>query len=628
MLQAIRERTQGWIAGTIIFIIILTFAFWGIHSYFIGGANNNIVATVNGIDITKEQLTTAFERMRRQVQTQYGASVLAQDDVLLKNRALKTLIDVEVLKHASNDQGFRISNGQVDNYLQSIPAFQVDGQFSLDRFQQILSSMMMSTNEFFELIRSSLLIDQAKLGIILTSYDLPDEVAYAIGLVNQERDISYIQVPLSFFSAQAVNISPDQIKNYYDAHKKDFMTPEKVMVEYIELSAKDLAVNIHPAESALKKEYNENMNSYAQPALWKLADIFIPVAANATPDQLRQAQNKAEEIIKNLSQGMSFAKIVTQNSSLHLAEKGMLSLNQMPAEFQKAVAAMTRVHQISAPIQTAKGIVILQVLDYKEQKVPNFDSVKDKVKESYIRQHAEEQLTEMRDQLADLTYEHPDTLKPAAKALHLPIKASEMFTRETPGIGISQYKKVRDAAFSNDVLNLQNNSEVLQLNPEAAIVLRVKTHVASVLQPLADMSNQISAKLKIAEANHRAAAFITHFLEKLQSGEDAIQLAKSNKLTWATAGYIGRYSTKVDPAVIDAAFRLPNPIYQNRKATYGQAKLANGYAIVALNAVKEGVTSSAKQAVFAEQIQNSEGILEYELYKMSQIKQAKIKLMS
>ena len=61
----------------------------------------------------------------------------------------------------------------------------------------------------------------------------------------------------------------------------------------------------------------------------------------------------------------------------------------------------------------------------------------------------------------------------------LPIKTSELFTKDKAGKDISQFKKVRDTAFSNDVLNLQNNSDVIQFNPETVIVLRVKSHVAS-----------------------------------------------------------------------------------------------------------------------------------------------------
>src|SRR5205085_276420 len=112
-------------------------------------------------------------------------------------------------------------------------------------------------------------------------------------------------------------------------------------------------------------------------------------------------------------------------------------------------------------------------------------------REAYVRQRAEEKFAQLRDQLADMTYEHPDSLKHAAENLNLTIKTSELFTKDKVGKDVSQYKKVRDTAFSNDVLNLQNNSDVIQINPETVIVLHVKSHIPSSLLPLNNVSKQI-----------------------------------------------------------------------------------------------------------------------------------------
>jgi peptidyl-prolyl cis-trans isomerase D len=509
-----------------------------------------------------------------------------------------------------------------------MPEFQVNGQFSLDRFQEVISSTLMSTSEFLELIRTSLLIDQPRLGILLTAFSLPDETSYTIALVNQERDINYMNIPFQYFLSQSIVISPEKIKAYYDAHQNEFMTPEQVNVEYIQLSPTDLAATFAPTDAMLKSFYNENINSYTQPTAWKLVDILIPVAATATPDEITKAQVQADDVVRSLRNGSDFATVASHYSSNNLASQGMMTLNQVPAELQKTVAGMTAVNQISDPIKTSSGFVIVKVVDYKQPKIQPFESVKDKVKETYIRQHAEEKFIEMRDQLADLTYEHPDSLQVAAKTLNLPIQTSELFTKDKAGKDISQYKKVRDTAFSNDVMNLQNNSDVIQLNPETVIVLRIKSHIASTLLPLKDISKQIEDKLKAEEAETRAATLASDIMTKLQAGADPIQLANIYKFTWSKAGFIGRYSTKVDPAILDAAFRLPNPANDHKNVVYGKTKLTNGYAIVALNAVKPGVAADSKQqAVFDEQVQNSQGVLEYELYKQSQTRKAKIEIM-
>jgi len=264
--------------------------------------------------------------------------------------------------------------------------------------------------------------------------------------------------------------------------------------------------------------------------------------------------------------------------------------------------------------------------EIKDPQIQAFDVVKDKVKDTFTRQKAEEKFADLRDQLADLTYEHPESLQSAAKTLNLPIKTSEMFTREKSGADISQYKKVRDIAFSNDVLSLQNNSDVIQLNPETVIVLRVKSHLPSTLLPLKDVSHQISDKLRTAAATTQAQKAADAFRTQLQAGQTPTELA-ANNFQWTTVGDVGRYSTKVDSAILDLAFRLANPDSNNGKPVYGVIRVPNGYAIVSLLGVKQGMPGDSHQAsVFAEQVQTSEGLLEYELYKRSQMAKAKIKV--
>lgn len=627
MLQTIREHTQGWIAGTIISIIILTFALWGIHSYFVGGAGNSIIAEVNGTDITKEQLRSAYERLRRQVQVQSGLgnSVNAKDETALKDRALKALIDIEVLKQASYKQGFRITDMQIDNYLQSMPEFQVDGQFSVERFQRVLSSTMLSTSEFLDLLRTSLLIDQPKLGILFTSIALPDETNYAISLINQERDIDYINIPLQYFLAQPIVIPPEKVTAYYEEHKKDFMTPEFAQVDYIELSLKDLISQIKPTDTSLRDFYNENTSSYMQPAEWKLVDIEIPLAANATAADKEKAQKNAEVALQAIQNGEDFNKVAHGYTST-LTGKAWMPLNQLPAELQKNVAELTKPGQVSGVIKTDKGFTIIKALDIQEPRIQPYEAVKDKVREIYVRHQAEEKFTEARERMADLTYEHPDSLETAAKALNLPIKTSESFSQDKAGKDISQYKKVRNIAFSNDVLNLQNNSDVIQLNSETAIVLHIKSHKPSSLLPLSAVNKQISDLLKQKEAETRAQKFTEDLKNKLIAGANPQQLASTNKFVWVQAGYLPRYSNKVDSAILDLAFRLPNPKTAKNKIAYGVARLPTGYAVVAVKSVKEGAMDEKQYTVFSEQVQNSDGLLEYELYKLAQINKAKVNI--
>ncbi|MHB1946793.1 MAG: SurA N-terminal domain-containing protein [Gammaproteobacteria bacterium] len=627
MLQSIRDHTQGWIAGVIISMLILSFALWGIHSYLVSGGNNLTVAKVNGTEISKSQLAVAYERLHRQLQMQYSSSyqLPEQAETELKNRALQTLINIQVLKQASLNQDYRVSERQIDSFLEAMPEFQVNGQFSAARFQQILETTLYNAGDFLELIKTSLLIDQPRLGMIFTSFALPGEILGSIALVNQERDLQYIVLPFSAIAKQPIQITQDKVQSYYQQHQDEFKTPEQVSVDYIELSLKDLMSAITPSDDVLKKFYTENSSSYAEPIQLQLESIVIPLSATANAEELKQAQTKMEEVYKQANAGKDFATLIKELSlksddNVH----GWMPINKVPAEMQKAVSSLSKPNQISQPIRTLKGVEIVKLIAQKEPVVSPFAQVKDKVKTAYIRQQAEEKFADMREKLANLTYEHPESLEPAAKALGLTVKTSELFTKDKGGANLSASNKVREAAFSNDVLNLQNNSDVIQVSGDDAVVIRVKTHTLANLLPLKTVENQIIDKLKEAQIEALTAQQAKDIATKLQSGTSQDQILQQYKLSWNQLGYIGRRANKINSAILETAFAMPKP-QGDKKITFTTTKVPDGYAVIGLKGVRAGTNVDHKQyQVFAEQIQNTQGLMEYELYKQSLMQQAKI----
>lgn len=631
MLQSIRDRTQGWIAGVIISLVILSFALWGIHSYVAGAGASDNVAKVNGVEITKRDFATAYERLRRQAQMNIATANLSTNiEGDLKRRALDALVNIQVLKQAAIAEDYRVSQRQVEGYLEGMPEFQVNGQFSPERFQQLLTTSLYTTNEFIDLIGTTLLIDQPRLGIIFTSFALPNEINNSVALVNQERDIQYMRLPLDYFLNQNIPVSDDEIQAYYKEHQNDFKTPEQVTIEYVDLSVKDLMANIHPTDEALKTYYNDNIGAYTLPQQWMLDKLLIPASAASTltngSDQDAEAQKKALDVEQKLSSGQDFSVVAHDYPTGDTTPPTWVSENQLPPELQKAVVGLTKVGQISDPIKTSKGLLIVKVSAIKEAQVQPFDQVKDKIQEAVTRQQAEEKFAELKEKLSSVSYEHPDSLEQVSKALDIPVKVSSAFSlgKEAGSDDISAYKKVRDAAFSDDVLNSQNNSDAIQLSADDSVVLRVKSRTPATLLSLDSVRQQITDTLKKKKADEKAELTAKDILKKLQTGATPDQVALEYNFPWEKVGYIGRYATKVDSAILFTAFRLPIPA-EGKGASYGTVKIPNGYALVATNAVRNGKVDDKDQyEVFGEQTQNTNASLEYKLYVQSLMDKAKI----
>jgi len=526
MLQSIKEHTQGWIAGVIVSLLILSFALWGISSYFTGGSANQAVVEVDGVKITSMQLSAAYERMRRQAEMQTGTNSFGRNtDINLKQEALQGLIDTQVLKQASINQGFYISTSQVDRFVESMPEFQVDGKFSVARLQQILAAVLYTPSEFLDLIKVSLLIDQPKIGTLLSSFSLPVEVSESISLINQEREIEYVVLPFSQLKNQATKVSDQESQSYYDEHKNDFKNPDTVTVSYLKLSMDDLAKKIKASDKELELFFNDNKSVFGA----------------------------------------------------------------------SSEAALT------------------------------FDSVKDKVRESYAAQKAQELFAEAREKLASVTYENPESLKIPAEKLGLTVIDSKQFTKDKGVEGdVSSHQALREVAFSEDVLELRNNSDVIQLDPNTAVVIRVKDYKESSFVPIETVRSTIIDKINKKEIEEKTLSVAKDIKQELIKGTNSSEVVKIFGITWKDVGFISRHDKEVASSIIESAFAMPIPT-TGGQTNYAVTRMPDGYAIVALKAVKDGINQDIKEYdAYVEQVQSSQGILEYELYKNSLKSNAKI----
>ena len=86
MLQNIRDNSKGWIAKTIIGLIVLLMAFTGFEAILTGTSNSQNAAAVNGDEVTLNELGQAVEMQRRQLLQQLGRDF---DASLLDERLLR-----------------------------------------------------------------------------------------------------------------------------------------------------------------------------------------------------------------------------------------------------------------------------------------------------------------------------------------------------------------------------------------------------------------------------------------------------------------------------------------------------------------------------------------------------------
>src|ERR1700681_834842 len=97
------------------------------------------------------------DRMRQSLGANYDPAVFDNPEV--RYATLEQLISQRLLDDQARRDRLRVSDDQVRQYISEIPAFQVDGKFSQERYQQLLAmqSPPKSSREFINDVRRALI---------------------------------------------------------------------------------------------------------------------------------------------------------------------------------------------------------------------------------------------------------------------------------------------------------------------------------------------------------------------------------------------------------------------------------------------------------------------------------------
>ena len=629
MLQSIRDRSQGWLAWTIIGLIVIPFALWGIQSY-IGNASDVEVAHIGdgffgGTDITQHEFQQAYEQHRQRVRSMLGDSSDLLDDAKIKQNVIDGLVANEVIGQSIDDLGLRIGNSQLAERIQSMPEFQDNGQFSKENFLDQLRRLGLTPEKAEASVRDGLLREQLNASITSFALVTQSELDEAIRLKNQQRDIGYLILPWKNFQ-KAVTVDEASIKKYYDEHRNNLVNPEQVSIEYIELSANDLAKNIKPDELEMHKIYDEQRGNFSVDEQRRASQILIASEKPADAAALAAASAKADDLLKRLRVGEDFTKLAKEYSQDTATAKaggdmGLVAKGALDPAVEQVLYAL-KSGELSQLIKSPAGFHILKLTDIKPAYTKSFEEVRADLEKDYRQRKAQEQFFEKSEPLTNFVYENPDTLAVAAKELGLQVKTTDFFSRKGGTDNVSSQAKIIKAAFSDEVLSQGYNSEPVEIGENHLLVLRVKEHKETSARTFEQERQAITETLRILAAQKMAHSAGEVIKKRLTQGEDPQAIAKEYQVEWLKSGLVGREGTSVKtPAIVNAAFSLPKPSESASAKTLsavGAESLDSGdYAVIVVYMVKEGspaaMDASARLALRRE-LQRTKADSEYQSF--------------
>lgn len=586
--KTLHERFSGPVAKVVLGIIGVVFGgFFGIPAY--NSITANYVAKVNGHEITQQEFRERYDATRSQMQRMMGAQfdALAFDKPERKREVLDQMVNEQLILDANDKLGAMLPPKRVFDEIASYPVFQVDGKFDKDQYRNLLANQRKSPAQFEDSVRRDLelreLLGQLGQSAVVTEADVD---AY-LRLRDQTRDFRWLKLDKPTADAK---IADADIDAYYQAHGDEFMTPEKVSLEYVELDAAKMALDIKADDAALKQRYEDQKSHFVTPEQRLASHILVKVEKNADAAAQKAALEKAQDIAKQAKAGKDFAALAKADSEdmgskAQGGDLGWLDKGVTDPAFENALFAMKK-GEVSDPVKSDEGYHIIQLRDVHPEKVRSFDEVKGDLAKQYLEGERDRQYSDVSGKLTDAIYQDPTSLAPAAKSMGLNVQKTGLFTR-TSGEGIAANPAVRKAAFSNSVLVEGNSSDPVELGPNHIVVVHVDQHEKSVPKPLDQVREDIRKKLADQSAAKQAREQADTLYASLEKGESLDKIATERKLKPTAEKDIGRNAANLDGKLVGEVFKLPRP--QADKPVVGKVALANDvYALVVLDAVKDG----------------------------------------
>ena len=304
MMDNLRAASNHVVLKIILALIILSFVLTGVGNYLIGG-NGDYAAKVNGQEISRAQLENAFSNERSRQQQQLGEqfSQLAGNPAYIqqiRQQALSQLVDESLLTGYAKDLGLAISDDQIKQAIFNQAAFQTDGKFDNTKYLGLINQMGFTADQYAEALRKQLTTQQLIAAVTNTDFMLTGETDELAALVSQERLVREATINVAALAAKQT-VSAEEIKNYYEQNKNNFMSPEQFRVSYIKLDAASMQETA--SEADIQSWYDQHQADYTQPQRSRYSIIQTKTEA------------EAQSALDALKKGGDFAALAKEKSA-------------------------------------------------------------------------------------------------------------------------------------------------------------------------------------------------------------------------------------------------------------------------------------------------------------------------
>ena len=450
MLGIMRKYKQSIIIKGVFGIIVLSFIgtiflVWGKGEKGLSG--KEFAVRVGKTMISFDEYQRYLNRLRNIYSQLFGKTLTPEmeQQIGLKKRALENLIDNALVRIAAKEMGIEITKDEVEKEIASVPAFQKNGVFNYQLYQQMLRQERMTPSYFEENVKDDLLIRKTKQKVLEKVKVSDDEALSTFRKQNDRINLQYYSFCPSNVKGE-VKLTEQDLENFLQMHQEQFRTEEHISLSYVVIDPEKIAAGQKVSDEEAQTFYQKNIDRFQG------KDGFIPfmeVKERAKAAALKEKRARAayEMAADTVNKCLKAADINLAASTLGLQvnETPMFTQRAPAHQFAGETELLKRAFalkegELGGPVETSKGIYIFKIKERQPAVVPPLVKIRGRVEALA----SEERAREIAQKKAE------EALAKLVKGISMPnMQRTDQFSYsaggEVPGIGSSP--ELMEAAF-------------------------------------------------------------------------------------------------------------------------------------------------------------------------------------
>ena len=576
MLQYIKKYIKGWVLGIILFLIFISFTFWGVGDIF--RSNSGYLLKTGEFKVSREEYLAEL-----QTNINYLNKKKKLDKVELEKVANETLVNManrNLILNAAKSMDLKVSKKILKEKIIQNELFKdkLNNNFDKVLYENFVKRNFGNEENYLRFLEHQILIE-------VISYYFEKQINYPENLakkiyyqLEEKKSFQIASIDKIFLKSKIKDPDNETLENYFNKNKEKYKFDERRSFTYLFLDLDKIKKRIEITEEELLELYEIKKEDFSISEKRKVEQLFF------------NNKEKGTEILNSLNNKSKFKVIADkeEENKVSYISLGVVEKEQLFDEFADTVFKLNK-DEYTKLIKTDIGWHILKVTEIVEKKIKEFDKVKNEIKNELALNKSYDELDILLNEVDD-EISAGNSLEEISNKLNLELYKKEFlekksfYTSDLP-------EKLKINSFYEELFNNDVNSDLfIEEIEDGFFIVRVDSVEDKKLKTFEEAYGDVIANVKDEKIDKKINEISKEFNKKINSGEDFNKISDLLNMNSRTTKKLNRED------MVNQGFSInfTNKVFESKKNTLQEDKTNEKYNIIKVISDSEVIFNKEK----------------------------------